>query len=205
MTLVIDANVRENTGQKGVLRALRKESRIPGVVYGGKKQDAFVSVERNALIKHMQKSGYLSRVYALSVGKTQDKVLIRDVQMDPVRDTPIHIDFMRVAPGTQVHVSIPLQFKDMEASPGIKRGGILNVVVHNLEVSADADAIPGEITISLAGRKVGESIHLSDITLPEKIRILHLKDDQTLATIVSPSGLTSSDAEEAAEGEVSEA
>jgi large subunit ribosomal protein L25 len=203
-TLTLSAETRERAG-KGASRAIRREGRVPAVIYG-QKQDALpIHVESKALVKAMSTGHFMNSVVMIETGNGQTiRTLPKDVQFHPVTDRPLHVDFLRISEHTKVHVNVPVHFSDEELSPGIKRGGVLNIVVHDLELVVDAAEIPSEIVISLKGLEVGDSIHISNVSLPRGAEPADTEHDFTLATIVAPSALKSSEGDtetEAAEGE----
>lgn len=204
--LTLSAETRERAG-KGASRAIRREGRVPAVIYGGKQDPVKVHVEEKALAKMLSTGFFMNSVVMVDVGGEATRTLPRDVQFHPVTDRPIHVDFLRIAADARINVNVPVLFVDEEKSPGIKRGGVLNVVRHEIELICDVSHIPDEIRISLAGLDVGTSVHWSSV---EKIEgaVPAIDDrDFTIATIVAPSALKSSegDAEateaDAAEGE----
>jgi large subunit ribosomal protein L25 len=205
MTATLELFFRQNAGQKGVLRASRAQGMVPGIIYGGKtKEGVPVSLPLLPLQKEISRKGIKSRLYKVTYADAQKKtveedVLVRDIQFHPLKDVPTHIDFMRVTEGSVVHVNLRLAYVHESKSPGLKRGGILNVVAHTLDVVASVENIPEAIEISLEGRNVGDSIHLRDLTLPKGVEVLHLNPEQTLATIVAPSGLAKEEETEEAE------
>jgi large subunit ribosomal protein L25 len=199
--LKLAAEARDRAG-KGASRAIRREGRVPAVIYGNKKEPVQVHVEAKALVKLLQTGHFLSSVVELEVGGKTERTLPRDVQFHPVTDRPIHVDFLRLSKDARVTVAVPVRFTDEEESPGIKRGGVLNIVRHEVELVCPADAIPDEIVASLKGLDVGESLHISAFNLPANLKPVIDDRDFTVATIVAPSALRSSeDAEAAAEGE----
>jgi large subunit ribosomal protein L25 len=202
MSEVLDlvAEVRERAG-KGASRAIRREGRVPAVIYGEKQEPASIHVEEKILMKLLHTGHFFNSVVMLDVDGKKIRTLPKDVQFHPVTDRPLHADFLRIGEHTKVNVDVPVHFKDEELSPGLKKGGVLNVVVHDLGLSVDAAEIPEEIVISLKGLEVGESIHLSQIKLPKGATATDT-DDVTIATIVAPSALK---AEEAEAAETSEA
>jgi large subunit ribosomal protein L25 len=199
--LKLAAEARDRAG-KGASRAIRREGRVPAVIYGNKKEPVQVHVEAKALVKLLQSGHFLSSVVELEVGGKTERTLPRDVQFHPVTDRPIHVDFLRLSKDAKVTVAVPVRFTEEEDSPGIKRGGVLNIVRHEVELVCPADAIPDEIVASLKGLDVGESLHISAFNLPGTVKPVIDDRDFTVATIVAPSALRSSeDAEAAAEGE----
>jgi large subunit ribosomal protein L25 len=198
-TLTLSAQTRDRAG-KGASRAMRREGRVPAVVYGNKQEALSISVEEKALIKAMANGHFMNSVVMIDGVGQNVRTLPKDVQFHPVTDRPLHVDFLRIGEHTTVHVNVPVVFTDEETSPGIKRGGVLNVVAHELELIVDAAEIPDQITISLDGLDVGATIHISAVTLPAGATVAHAEDDFTVATIVAPSALLSSEgaAEDAA-------
>ncbi len=194
---VLKAQAREGVG-KGAARELRRQGRVPAVIYGDKKPPVTVSVAYNEAHKAIYAGGFKSHILDLDVDGTIHKVIPRDYQLDVVMDQPIHIDFLRVSANSTLTVEVHVNFINEEQSPGLKRGGTLNVVRHTVEVAAPANAIPEEITVDLSGTEIGDSIHISAVTLPKGVTPTITDRDFTIATVVAPSGLKSADA---AEGE----
>ena len=200
---VLKAQARDGVG-KGAARELRRQGLVPAVIYGDKKAPVTVSLAYKDAYKFIYAGGFLSHVIELDVDGTKHTVIPRDYQLDPVKDFPLHVDFLRVGKGTKLTVQVHVNFINEEASPGIKRGGTLNVVRHTVEVAAPADAIPEEITVDLTGFDIGDSIHISAVTLPKGVTPTITDRDFTIATIVAPSALKSAgeeDAEEAPKAE----
>lgn len=195
MSEVLDlvAEVRERAG-KGASRAIRREGRVPAVIYGEKSEPTSIHIEEKVLMKALHTGHFFNSVVMLDVAGKKTRTLPKDVQFHPVTDRPLHVDFLRIGEHSKVTVNIPVHFKDEELSPGIKRGGVLNIAVHDLGVLVDAAHIPDEIIISLKGLDVGDNIHLSQITLPKGVSAVET-DDITLATIVAPSALKSEEGE----------
>jgi large subunit ribosomal protein L25 len=182
----LKATAREGTG-KLANRALRAQKMVPGVVYGGEKTPANVALEYKLLWQHYQSGTFLSTVYLLDVDGKKERVIPRDVQVDPVRDFPIHVDFMRISRTSRIDVEVPVQFVNEDACPGLKRGGVLNIVRHEIEFSCPADGIPEKITVDLTGLEIGDSIHISAIKLPAGITPTITDRDFTVATIAGAS------------------
>ena len=201
-TLTLSAETRERAG-KGASRAMRREGRVPAVIYGNKQEALSIHVEQKALVKAMANGHFMNSVVMIEGVGQPIRTLPKDVQFHPVTDVPLHVDFLRIGEHTTVHVAVPVVFADEEKAPGIKRGGVLNVVAHELELIVDAAEIPDEITISLAGLEVGDSIHISQVKLPAGASVAHAESDFTVATVVAPSALKSSEGE--AEAETAEA
>jgi large subunit ribosomal protein L25 len=201
MSEVLDlvAEVRERAG-KGASRAIRREGRVPAVIYGEKQEPTSIHIEEKVLMKALHTGHFFNSVVMLDVAGKKVRTLPKDVQFHPVTDRPLHADFLRIGEHSKVSVNVPVHFKDEEQSPGIKRGGVLNIVVHDLGLSVDAAEIPDEIVVSLKGLDVGENIHLSQIALPKGATALD-HEDITIATIVAPSALKSAEGEEAAAGD----
>ena len=200
--LTLSAEARDRAG-KGASRALRREGRVPAVIYGMNEEPTMVHVEEKALNKLLGTGHFMNSVVMVEVGGKSVRTLPKDVAFHPVTDRPLHADFLRVSEHAQVHVNVPVRFENEEASPGLKRGGVLNVVRHELELVVDASEIPDDIVVDLTGFEVGDSIHLSNLTLPKGAQAAIDDRDFTIATIVAPSALKSSEGEttEGAEGE----
>jgi large subunit ribosomal protein L25 len=182
---VLTAEARSATG-KGAARATRRAGRIPAIIYGDGKEPVTVSLDTRGLRNALNHPGFFSTLYDLDVGGERLRVLARDVQLDPVKDTPLHVDFLRVSAASRIHVEVPVHFINEEASPGLKHGGVLNIVRHEIELSCRADSIPHDIVVDLTGREVGDSIHISDVTLPEGVQPTITDRDFTIATIAAP-------------------
>jgi large subunit ribosomal protein L25 len=197
----LKAQARSGVG-KGAARALRREGLIPAVIYGDKKAPLPISISYNEAMKSIYAGGFLSHIITVDVDGEKHRVIPRDYQLDPVKDKALHVDFLRVGKGTKLNVQVHVKFVNEEQSPGIKRGGVLNIIHHTLDLTVDADNIPEEIVVDLAGLDVGDSVHISSIKLPSGVADHSHEEDATIATIVAPSGLRS---EEAAEGGAAEA
>lgn len=194
--LTLSAEARDRAG-KGASRHLRREGRVPAVIYGDKKEPVSVHIAERDLMKALNTGHFMNSVVMIDGVGAAIRTLPKDVQMHPVSDRPLHVDFLRIGEHSAVHVNVPLVFVDEELSPGIKRGGVLSIVHHELELVVDASDIPSEISVSLNGLEVGESIHLSQITLPAGATAVTHEEDETLATLVAPSALKSSEGGEA--------
>jgi large subunit ribosomal protein L25 len=190
----LKATAREGTG-KLANRALRAQKLVPGVIYGGEKANANVALEYKLVWQHYQTGHFLSTVYLLDVDGKKERVIPRDVQVDPVRDFPIHVDFMRVSKSSRIVVAVPVHFINEDASPGLKRGGVLNIVRHEVEFSCPADAIPESITVDLSGLEIGDSVHISAVKLPAGITPVIADRDFTVATIAGAAAARSEAAE----------
>ncbi len=203
-TLNLPAETREGVG-KGASRALRREGRVPAVVYGGKEEPLSIHVEEKLLIKQLSSGHFLNSIVEIEVGGKKLRTLPKDVAFHPVTDRPLHADFLRLSKDSTVHVNVPVIFTNEEASPGLKRGGVLNIVRHELELICDGNKIPEEIAIDVTGLDIGDSIHISTVTLPEGSTSSITDRDFTIATIIAPSGLRSEEGDNAkTEGEAEE-
>jgi large subunit ribosomal protein L25 len=184
------AKARSGVG-KGAARALRREGWIPAVIYGDKKDPLPISISYNEAMKSIYSGGFKSHVINVEVDGTTHRVIPRDYQLDVVKDKALHVDFLRVGPNTKLHVQVAVHFINQEESPGIKKGGVLNIVHHTLDLTCPASAIPEAITIDLTGKEVGDSIHLSNIELPKGTSVRSHEKDMTIATIAAPSAMRS--------------
>ena len=182
----IKATARPRAG-KGAARAVRREGRVPGVIYGGNAPPITISLDHAELRQRIYAGRFLTSIYDVEVDGTKHRVIPRDFQVDPVREHPIHVDFMRLTEGVTIRVRIPIRVVKADQSPGVKRGGAVNIVTHTLDVRCPADAIPEAFEVDVSGLEINHSRHLSDITLPAHVRPLVL-GDATLVTIVPPSG-----------------
>ncbi len=196
--LTIAAQRRERAG-KGPARAARRAGRVPGVIYGSKKDPAMITLDPRELERELKTGGFLATIYNVTVDQNKERVLPRDVQFDPVTDRPIHVDFLRVSAATNVTVQVPVNFLNEEESPGLKRGGLLNVVRHEIEMTCRADTIPSGIDIDLTGLDIGDSIHISMITLPDGVAPTITDRDFTVATVAAPTVVQEEDEEAEAE------
>ena len=197
--LTLAAETRDRVG-KGASRALRRDGRVPAVIYGNNEEPTSIHLEEKALMKALMTGHFMNSVVMIE-GATGAPVrtLPKDVTFDPVSERPVHVDFLRISEHAKVHVNVPVVFTDEEASKGIKRGGVLNVVRHELELVCDAAEIPSEIRISLKGLDVGDSIHISAVTLPQGSASAIDDRDFTIATLVAPSAMLSVAASDEAE------
>ncbi len=188
--LTLPAETRERAG-KGASRALRREGRVPAVVYGGNEEPLTVHVEEKELRRQLGTGHFFNSVVELEVGGKKLRTLPKDVAFHPVTDRPLHADFLRLAKDAKVTVNVPVIFANEEASPGLKKGGVLNVVRHDLELVCDSDKIPDDISIDVTGLDIGDSIHISQVNLPAGSVSAITDRDFTIATIVAPSALKS--------------
>ena len=192
--LTLPAETRDRAG-KGASRALRREGRIPAVIYGGKEEPTPIHVEERLLVRQLDTGHFMNSIVNIDVGGKTVRSLPKDLALHPVTDRPIHVDFFRLAKGAKIEVEVPVVFVNEEASPGLKKGGVLNVVRHELELVCDADRIPTEIELDVTGLEVGDSIHISSVTLPEGSESAITDRDFTIATIVAPSALRRAEGE----------
>jgi len=181
----LSAELRSRAG-KGAARQTRRGGRVPGVIYGNKQPATLISVEPRELMKQLRKRAFHATLFDIALDGRKERVLPRDVQFDPVSEAPIHVDFMRVGEHTTVHVGVPVAFRNDSLSPGLKRGGVLNIVRHEVELICSVDHIPQLIEIDLAGLDIGDSVHISMVNLPEGVRPAIADRDFTIATIAVP-------------------
>jgi large subunit ribosomal protein L25 len=179
------AAVRSGTG-KGAARQVRREGRIPGVIYGGGDPPEPIALDYRELNKLIYAGHFLTTIFEIEAGGTKQKVIPRDYQLDPVRDRPLHVDFLRLKAGATLKVEVPVHFSNQEICPGIKRGGTLNVVRHAIEMRVPADAIPEAVIVDLANLQINDSVHLNEITLPAGCTTTQQERDFTIATIAPP-------------------
>ena len=199
--LTLPAEARDRAG-KGASRALRRDGRVPAVVYGEKKEPLSIHVEEKLLSKLLSTGHFMNTVVMIDFEGKPHRTLPKAIDFHPVSSRPIHVDFLRIGEHTKVHVAIPLRFDNEEASPGLKRGGVLNAVIHELEIECDAASIPNEIHIPLDGMEIGDSIHISQVKLPDGVTPWNDEEDFTVATIVAPSAMKAEEEEAAPAGEV---
>jgi large subunit ribosomal protein L25 len=181
---------------------LRREGRVPAVVYGEKKEPLSIHVEEKLLNKMLSTGHFMNSVVMIDFKGKPQRTLPKAVDFHPVTSRPIHVDFLRIGEHTKVTVAVPMRFDNEEASPGLKRGGVLNVVVHELEIVCDAAHIPGEIHIPLDGLEIGDSIHIGAVKLPQGVTPANTEEDFTVATIVAPSAMKAEEEVTAPAGEV---
>ncbi len=205
-TIELEANVRSETG-KGAARSARRESLVPGVVYGADSEPQPINVKLNELLKLLKAGKFKSTLIELTVNGKIEKVICRDVQRNVVNDLPTHIDFMRLSDSANINLFIPVNFDNQSTCPGIKRGGVLTVVRPDVELIVPALNIPEQLNVDLNNFELGDTIHISDINLPEGTKPTIVGRDFVIANIQAPSGLKSSDNEttEEQEEEVTEA
>ena len=194
--LTLPAEARDRAG-KGASRALRRDGRVPAVVYGEKKEPLSIHVEEKLLSKMLSTGHFMNSVVMIDYQGKPQRTLPKAVDFHPVTSRPIHVDFLRIGEHTKVHVAVPMRFDNEEASPGLKRGGVLNVVIHELELVCDAAHIPNEIHVPLDGLEIGDSIHISAVKLPNGVTPANTEEDFTVATIVAPSAMKAEEEETA--------
>jgi large subunit ribosomal protein L25 len=199
--LTLPAEGRDRAG-KGASRALRREGRVPAVVYGEKKEPLSIHVEERLLTRMLSTGHFMNSVIMIDFQGSPQRTLPKAVDFHPVTSRPMHVDFLRISEHTKVHVAVPVRFDNEEASPGLKRGGVLNVVQHELELVCDAAHIPSEIHIPLDGLDIGDSVHISEVNLPDGVLPSNQDEDFTVATIVAPSAMKAEEEETAPAGEV---
>ena len=197
--LVLSAETRERGG-KGASRELRRNGRVPAVVYGGKEEPLMIHVEEKLLMKQLMSGHFMNSIVMVEVDGKQVRTLPKAVAFHPVKDRPIHADFLRISKDAKVNVAVPVVFINEEASPGLKRGGVLNIVRHELELICDSDKMPDDIQIDVTGYDVGDSIHISNVTLPKGSESAITDRDFTIATIVAPSAMKSSEGDTTVDG-----
>jgi len=186
--LSLSAEARASAG-KGAARATRRAGRVPAIIYGDHKDPVLISLEPRELSRIVSKPGFFATLVDLRVDGDSHRTLPRDVQYHPVSDAALHVDFMRVGAGAKVTVTVPVVFINHERSAGLRRGGLLNVVRHGIEMTCSVESIPERLTVDLSGLDVGESIHMSAVSLPEGARPMITDRDFTIASITAPSAL----------------
>ncbi|MGZ9073306.1 MAG: 50S ribosomal protein L25/general stress protein Ctc [Rhodoplanes sp.] len=182
----LKATARPGTG-KGAARAVRREGRVPGVIYGDDQPPLGISVDQDELRQRIFSGRFLTSIFEIDIDGAKHRVIPRDFQLDSVRDRPLHVDFLRLGEGATIRVRVPVRVRNADLSPGVKRGGTVNIVAHSVEVQCPAEAIPEAIEVDLTGLEINYSKHLSDIELPANVRVIG-RADPTLVTIVPPSG-----------------
>jgi large subunit ribosomal protein L25 len=180
------AAVRSGSG-KGAARSVRREGRIPGVIYGGGEAPEPISLDHKILNQLIYQGKFLTTIFEIDIEGKKQRAIPRDYQLDVVKDTPLHVDFLRLKPGTRIRVDVPVRFINQEAAPGLKRGGSLNVVRHTVQMLVPADNIPSSITADLTGLDFNDSLHISAIELPEGCTPTIRDRDFTVVTLAPPS------------------
>ncbi len=190
--IVLNVEVRENIGT-GAARAVRASGKLPGVLYGGERGPVPISVPNNEFRKALYTGKLLGHLVTLKYGEETQQVIAKDVQFHPVTDVPVHFDLYRVDEHQAIKIAVPVHFKNQDVSPGIKRGGALNIAFHEIEILVEADHIPEEIVVDLEGFDIGDSIHASDLKLPKGVR-LGVAESIVVATLVGTSAQASEEA-----------
>lgn len=190
---------------KGAVRSIRTSGRVPAVIYGDKKSPVLVSINYKEVHALYMKGTFMSQTLDIEVDGKKENVIPRDIQFEPVRDFIIHVDFLRLGKNATITVEVPVHFHNQEASPGIKAGGVLNIVRHSVELVCPANHIPEHIEIDLAGYELGDSIHISAVKLTNDVKPAITDRDFTIATIATPAAVVSAGAEEAESEAESEA
>jgi large subunit ribosomal protein L25 len=183
--LLLNAKARDRVG-KGAARAARREGLVPGVIYGDKQDPQTISFDFNDLVQHLKTGRFLSTLYDVEVEGMKTRVIPKDVQFDPIKDLPVHVDLLRLGKGAKINVEIQMNFINEEESPGLREGGVLNVVRYTVELHCPADSIPEELIGDLTGLELGDSIHISDVVLPDGVEPVISDRDFTIATIAAP-------------------
>jgi large subunit ribosomal protein L25 len=187
-TYELKAEAREQVG-KGSARAVRRSGKVPAVIYGDKQPPLPIALPYKDLFYKIHGGGFMTTIATIDVAGKKIQVLPKDFQLDPVRDFPMHVDFLRIGKDTEVNVNVPVHFVNEDKSPGLKRGGVLNIVRHDVEFHCPANAIPDFITIDLAGTDIGDSVHISAVALPAGVRPVIQDRDFTIATIAGSSAM----------------
>ena len=184
--LELKATVRPKGG-KGAARAARRSGNVPGVIYSENKPPILVQIDHAELRKRIYAGRFLTTLFHVDVDGTKHRVIPRDFQLDPIKDQPVHVDFLRVAEGALIRVNVAVHVLNAEQSPGVKRGGAVNVVTHTVQVMCPAESIPTAIDVDISDVDINHSKHLSDVKLPPNVRVI-AQGDITLVTVVPPSG-----------------
>jgi len=184
----LSAEPRVRAG-KGAARATRRAGRVPGIIYGDNKESLLISLEPRELSRALASRSFLATLVDVKVNGDVHRTLPRDVQYHPATDAPLHVDFMRVGSHARVTVSVPVVFINPEMSPGIRRGGILNIVRHGIELNCPVDSIPDQLVVELNGLEIGDSIHISRVIIPEGCRTTITERDFTIASVAASSAV----------------
>ncbi|MEE8657598.1 50S ribosomal protein L25 [Acetobacteraceae bacterium EV16G] len=196
----LEVSTRAKAG-KGAARATRRSGMVPGVVYGGKQEPTLIEIDPRVIMREMHRNGWRSRLFSLELKGGPVRAIMRDVQLHPVTDVPIHVDFQRLAAGEKVHVTIAIHVENEESAPGIKRGGVLNIVRHSVEVLADADKIPSSFTADLSGLDIHDTIRWADLKGTENVTPVGQVSHVVIVTIAPPTVDAEMEAEAAAKAE----
>jgi large subunit ribosomal protein L25 len=184
----LSAEARERAG-KGAARAIRRGGRVPGIIYGDGKDPLAISLEPRELSRAIGRPGFFATLVDVSVGDAVHRTLAREVQYHPISDTALHVDFMRVGAGARVTVSVPVTFINQDGAPGLRRGGILNVVRHAIDIACSVDNIPDRLVVDLDGLDIGDSIHIEAVAMPEGVTPVLTSRDSTVASIAASSAV----------------
>ena len=197
-TTKVVAKKRDRAG-KGGARSSRRDGLIPAVIYGDKQPPMMIAVEPKSIDSVMHREGYFNHTLKIDVEGTNFDVLPRDVQVDPVTDKPLHLDFLRIGPDSVITVQVPVHFRNEAASPGIKRGGVLNIVMHEITVRTKPATIPEFFEVDLTGLEIGHSVHLSALKVPDGVRVVSRDKNPTVASVAAPTVVREAAAAAAAE------
>lgn len=189
-TVSLKAEARDRAG-KGTARATRREGNVPAVIYGAGQSPTMISLNERELMKLMHKPGFFTHLYRIAANGRNELALARDLQQHPVTDRPLHVDFLRVSNDTVVTLEVPVEFTGQETSPGLKAGGVLNIVAHTLTVHCSASDIPESIVVDVSKAELQDTIHASALKLPKGVTVVPHGDEDTVATVVAPSALRS--------------
>lgn len=191
----IVAEMRDRAG-KGAARATRREGKVPGVIYGAKQAPVCIALDPRVLWAELRKPGFTTKLFNVDLGKDgAHRCLARDVQFHPVTDQPLHVDFMRVSADHVVHVKVPVHVTNEGKSPGVKRGGVVTIELHEVEVTCSPDIIPSEIVIDLADMDIGDTVHVGQLGLPAGVKPYHVTGEQTVVTIAAPTVVSAAEGE----------
>ena len=194
----LSANIRENK-TKGDLTALRNNGNVPAIVYGGKEKNEKISISKKILKSTIEKENFLSSIISLNIDGKNQNVLPREVIYDVITDEPIHVDFLRVIPGVKIRIEVPVEFINQEKSPGLKRGGVLNIVRRKVELSCPSEKIPEKLTLDLDGIDIGESFKISSVKLDPEVTPTIQGRDFVIATLAAPTVMKEPEKPEEAE------
>ena len=200
----LEANIRDNTS-KGNLSTLRKNGNVPAIVYGGKNKNQMISISKKLLKSSIEKENFLSNIITLNINGESQNVLPKEVVYDVLSDEPIHVDFLRIVPGTKIRIEVPVEFINHEKSPGLKRGGVLNIVRRKVELKCPSEKIPENLVIDLDGVDIGESFKISSINLDSDVTPTIQGRDFVIATLAAPTVMKEPEKPAEAEGAEGEA
>ena len=197
---LIQATIR-NTKTRGEVKALRKSGNVPGIIYGGENENEKISLSKKEVKNLIDKENFLSNVISIKLDEKEQKVLPRDITFDIISDEPTHIDFLRIVKGSKIVLEIPVRFINNELSPGLKRGGVLNIVRRKVELKCPTENIPTELVVDLEGLEIGTSVKISSIKLPENVTPTIQGRDFVIATVAAPTIVKEPEKPAEAEGE----